>query len=52
MLFPVIADPRLQLSEALGLPTFEIAGMTLYERLALIAGRRRITKVLPRPRPR
>ncbi len=37
MPFPVIADPELRLHEALGLPTFEIAGHTLYKRLALVA---------------
>jgi len=45
MPFPVIADPELRLRDALGLPTFEIAGMTLYKRLALVAERRRIVKV-------
>jgi peroxiredoxin len=39
--FPVIADPRLELGEALGLPTFEFAGATLYKRVTLVleAGR-------------
>ena len=37
MPFPVISDIDLQLRDALGLPTFEIAGLTLYSRLALIA---------------
>jgi peroxiredoxin len=37
MPYPVIADPELLLRDALGLPTFEIAGMTLYKRLALVA---------------
>ncbi len=37
MPFPVIADPELRLRDALGLPTFEIAGQTLYKRLALVA---------------
>jgi peroxiredoxin len=37
MPFPVIADPELLLRDTLGLPTFEIAGMTLYRRLALVA---------------
>lgn len=44
MPFPVIADPELRLGDALRLPTFEIAGMTLYRRLALVAERRRIVK--------
>lgn len=45
MPFPVIADPELRLRDALDLPTFEIAGLTLYKRLALIAERGRIVKV-------
>ena len=45
MPYPVIADPGLQLRDALGLPTFEIAGHTLYKRLAWIARERRIVKV-------
>jgi peroxiredoxin len=45
MPFPVIADPGLQLRDALGLPTFEIAGHTLYKRLALVARSGRVVKV-------
>ena len=45
MPYPVIADPELQLRETLGLPTFEIAGMTLYKRLALVAENGTIVKV-------
>ena len=45
MPFPVIADPELELRAALGLPTFEIAGLTLYKRLALIAEHGVIVKV-------
>jgi peroxiredoxin len=45
MPFPVIADPERKLGEALRLPTFEIAGLTLYKRLALVAERGRIVKV-------
>ena len=45
MPFPVIADPTLALRAALGLPTFEIAGHTLYKRLAFVAERGRIVKV-------
>ena len=45
MPFPVISDVDLQLRDALGLPTFEIAGLTLYSRLALIAEQGTITKV-------
>jgi peroxiredoxin len=37
MPYPVIADPELQLRDALDLPTFEVAGRTLYKRLALVA---------------
>jgi peroxiredoxin len=44
MPFPVIADPGLALRDALGLPTFEIAGHTLYKRLALVAENGRIVK--------
>ena len=43
--YPVVADPGLRLREALGLPTFEIAGHTLYKRLAWIARDRRIERV-------
>jgi peroxiredoxin len=45
MPFPVIADPDLLLRDALGLPTFEIQGHTLYKRLALVAQRGEIVKV-------
>ena len=45
MPYPVVADPGLELRDALGLPTFEIAGMTLYKRLALIARLGRIEQV-------
>jgi peroxiredoxin len=34
--YPVLSDPDLLVRDALGLPTFEIAGHTLYKRLALI----------------
>jgi peroxiredoxin len=34
--FPLLADPGLRLAAALGLPTFEVEGMTLYKRLTLI----------------
>lgn len=44
MPYPVIADPELRLRDELGLPTFEIAGMTLYKRLALVAERGTIVK--------
>ena len=45
MPFPVVADPELRLGAALGLPTFEIAGLTLYKRLTLVAEDARIVKV-------
>ena len=45
MPFPVIADPALGLREALGLPTFEVEGVTLYKRLAWVAEPGRIVKV-------
>jgi peroxiredoxin len=45
MPFPVCADPELRLREALGLPVFEAAGMTLYRRLAWIAERGVVVKV-------
>jgi peroxiredoxin len=45
MPFPVLADPELRLRDALRLPTFELAGMTLYGRLALVAEGGRVAKV-------
>ena len=45
MPFPVVADERLELRRALDLPTFEVEGLTLYKRLALVAERGRIVKV-------
>ena len=45
MSFPVVSDERLELARALGLPTFEVEGLTLYKRLALVAERGRIVKV-------
>jgi peroxiredoxin len=43
--YPVIADPALQLRDALGLPTFEFEGATLYKRVTLILEAGRIAKV-------
>jgi peroxiredoxin len=43
--YPVIADPELRLCDELGLPTFEVAGHTLYKRLALVSENGRIVKV-------
>jgi len=45
MPFPVISDPERELGAALGLPTFEIAGLTLYKRITLVAEDARIVKV-------
>ena len=42
--YPVIADPDRLLALALSLPTFEVAGDTLYKRLALVAERGEIVK--------
>jgi peroxiredoxin len=35
--FPLLSDSDLKLAAALGLPTFDVAGMTLYRRLTLVA---------------
>ena len=43
--FPLLADPDRRVAAALELPTFDIAGMTLYKRLTFIARGRRIVKV-------
>jgi len=43
--YPLISDPDLKLAEALGLPTFEIAGMRLYRRITLVAQAGRIEHV-------
>ena len=45
MPFPVIADPERKLGAALRLPEFEIAGLTLYRRITLVAQDARIVKV-------
>jgi peroxiredoxin len=45
MPFPVISDPTLRLRDALGLPTFTVAGLELYKRLALVARDGLIEKV-------
>jgi peroxiredoxin len=45
MPFPVISDPERKLGAALGLPTFEIAGLTLYKRITLVADHGQIVKV-------
>jgi peroxiredoxin len=43
--FPLLADPDCQLGTALHLPTFEVAGKSLYKRLTLVARQSRIVKV-------
>ena len=43
--FPVLSDEKLKLSEALRLPTMEVAGLTLIKRLTLIIDDGRITHV-------
>ncbi len=43
--YPVIADPERLLGAAIGLPTFDVAGETLYKRLALVAEAGEIVKV-------
>ena len=43
--FPVLSDAKLDLTEALQLPTMEVAGLTLIKRLALIVDDGRITHV-------
>ncbi len=43
--FELLSDAGLALAELLRLPTFEVAGMTLYRRLTLVAEAGRIVKV-------
>ena len=43
--FPVLSDEKLALTQALNLPTMEVAGLTLIKRLALIIDDGRITHV-------
>jgi len=45
MPFPIVSDERLELARDPGLPTFDVAGQTLYRRLALVAENGRIVKV-------
>jgi predicted ATPase/DNA-binding SARP family transcriptional activator/peroxiredoxin len=45
MPFPLIADPGRELEVELGLPTFEVAGRTLYRRVTLIAEQGRVVKI-------
>ena len=43
--FPVLSDEKLDLTEALQLPTMQVAGLTLIKRLALIVDDGAITQV-------
>jgi peroxiredoxin len=43
--FPVLSDESLELTNALGLPTFETSGMTLLKRITLVIDDGRITNV-------
>jgi peroxiredoxin len=43
--FPVLSDESLQLTHALGLPTFDTSGMTLLKRLTLVIDDGRIRHV-------
>jgi peroxiredoxin len=43
--YPVIADPELKLAAALRLPTFDVEGLTLYKRMALVVEACAIAKV-------
>jgi peroxiredoxin len=43
--YPLLNDRELRLAGALGLPTFEVAGMRLYKRLTLVAREGTIVKV-------
>ena len=43
--YPVASDAELVLAEAMGLPTFEIAGMRLYRRLTFVARAGRVEQV-------
>jgi peroxiredoxin len=43
--FPVLSDEGLRLARAIGLPTFDIAGMTLLKRMALVIDDATISKV-------
>ncbi|MGA7664960.1 MAG: redoxin family protein, partial [Pseudolabrys sp.] len=43
--FPLLSDEKLALTQALKLPTFSTAGMTLLKRMALVIDDGTITKV-------
>jgi peroxiredoxin len=44
--YPLLSDERLELTRALGLPTFEVEGMTVIRRLTLIVDGGRIADVV------
>ena len=43
--FPMLSDESLELTKALGLPTFETSGMTLLKRITLVIDDGRVTHV-------
>jgi peroxiredoxin len=43
--YPLLSDHELVLAEAMGLPTFETSGLTLYKRLTFVAEKCRIVHV-------
>jgi peroxiredoxin len=43
--YPLLSDHELKLAAAMGLPTFETSGLTLYKRLTFVAEQGRIVKV-------
>ena len=43
--FPVVSDESLELTNALGLPTFETSGLTLIKRITLVIDDGRVTHV-------
>jgi peroxiredoxin len=43
--YALASDPLLTVAEALGLPTFQVDGMSLYKRITLVAERGEIVKV-------
>ena len=45
MPFPVVADPERRLGAALGLPTFEFEGATLYKRVTMVVEGGEIARV-------
>ena len=43
--YPLLSDHDLALADAMGLPTFETSGLTLYKRLTFVAEQGRVVKV-------